>query len=307
MPTANNGGGLARRTVQTPSGTIGFTDRGAGPAALFVHGVFLNADVGRAPSTGHRCAALHCARPALPRRAPKARRADALFAGQAQALTELLDALGIDRVDLVGNDSGGGIAQILPHAIRSASAPSRSPIATSMTAGRRRFEPTVQAVCAGAPPACSVDVQRRERRAQRLGAWFEHPSASDETCAASSLSSWNRWIGSPISRASSAPWTAGRRCGRAAAAPPRCADADRLGHGGSVLRHQVGALAARDDSRCAAHRRAAGREAVLPLRTPGALRRRAAPALACGSRRDTTRGRRRDQRNALTITRICRW
>src|SRR5262249_21962415 len=31
-----------RRTVQTPSGLIGYTEQGTGPVALFVHGVLLN-------------------------------------------------------------------------------------------------------------------------------------------------------------------------------------------------------------------------------------------------------------------------
>jgi pimeloyl-ACP methyl ester carboxylesterase len=37
---------------------------------------------------------------------------DLSFTAQARMLVEVLDALGIDRVDLVGNDSGGAIAQI---------------------------------------------------------------------------------------------------------------------------------------------------------------------------------------------------
>src|SRR5262245_46595538 len=114
MPTANNGGGQVRRTVATPSGTIAYTDRGAGPIALFVHGVFLNADLWDGVIDGltdvRRCIApdLLCHGGTIERAG-----ADVSFAGQAQALVELIDALGIDRVDLVGNDSGGGIAQIM--------------------------------------------------------------------------------------------------------------------------------------------------------------------------------------------------
>jgi pimeloyl-ACP methyl ester carboxylesterase len=37
---------------------------------------------------------------------------DVSFTAQARMLAEVLDALGIDKVDLVGNDSGGAIAQI---------------------------------------------------------------------------------------------------------------------------------------------------------------------------------------------------
>jgi pimeloyl-ACP methyl ester carboxylesterase len=48
---------------------------------------------------------------------------DVSFTAQAQMLSEVLDHLGIDKVDLVGNDSGGAIAQIFaahyPHRLRS--------------------------------------------------------------------------------------------------------------------------------------------------------------------------------------------
>ena len=37
----------------------------------------------------------------------------------ARMLAEFLDALHIDQVDLVGNDSAGGICQIFPHRVRS--------------------------------------------------------------------------------------------------------------------------------------------------------------------------------------------
>ncbi len=37
---------------------------------------------------------------------------DVSFTAQAQMVAEVLDALGIDKIDLVANDSGGAIAQI---------------------------------------------------------------------------------------------------------------------------------------------------------------------------------------------------
>jgi pimeloyl-ACP methyl ester carboxylesterase len=44
---------------------------------------------------------------------------DVSFTAQAKMLLEILDALGIERVDLVSNDSGGGaIAQIFAATIR---------------------------------------------------------------------------------------------------------------------------------------------------------------------------------------------
>src|SRR6266403_3850368 len=37
---------------------------------------------------------------------------DVSFTAQAQMVAEVLDALGIDKIDLVANDSGGAVAQI---------------------------------------------------------------------------------------------------------------------------------------------------------------------------------------------------
>ncbi len=41
---------LSKQSVSTPSGRISYTDRGTGPAALFVHGVLLNGYLWRHPS-----------------------------------------------------------------------------------------------------------------------------------------------------------------------------------------------------------------------------------------------------------------
>jgi pimeloyl-ACP methyl ester carboxylesterase len=104
----------ARKTVATPSGEIAYVERGEGPAALFVHGVPLNGYHWR-----HALAGLGDQRRCL---APDlmglghtnvAADQDLTFEAQAQMLLEFLDALGVDRIDLVGNDSGGAIAQIL--------------------------------------------------------------------------------------------------------------------------------------------------------------------------------------------------
>ncbi|MFP5072182.1 hypothetical protein ACLFMI_21275 [Pseudonocardia nantongensis] len=38
---------LPRTTVETPSGTVAYAERGHGPAALFVHGVIVNAGLWR--------------------------------------------------------------------------------------------------------------------------------------------------------------------------------------------------------------------------------------------------------------------
>ena len=102
-----------RRTIETPSGRIAYVDRGDGPTALFVHGVFLNADLWDGVVDGvsdvRRCIA-----PDILCHGQTRERADAdvSFAGQAEMLLQLVDALDLRQVDLVANDSGGAIAQI---------------------------------------------------------------------------------------------------------------------------------------------------------------------------------------------------
>lgn len=102
-----------RRSVETPSGRIAYRERGSGPVALFVHGVLLNGHLWRHQLAGladvRRCIAPDLLAHGDTEIAPTQ---DVSVTANATMLAELLDALGIDRVDLVGNDSGGGIAQI---------------------------------------------------------------------------------------------------------------------------------------------------------------------------------------------------
>jgi pimeloyl-ACP methyl ester carboxylesterase len=101
------------RTVQTRSGRIAYREEGTGPVALFVHGVLLNKHLWR-----HQLAHLHDVRRCIaldllahgdteitPHQ-------DVSVTANANMIKEFIDALTIDTIDLVGNDSGGGIAQI---------------------------------------------------------------------------------------------------------------------------------------------------------------------------------------------------
>lgn len=101
------------KTVATPSGLIGYVERGQGPVALFVHGVLLNGHLWRhqldALGDVRRCIAVDLLAHG---RTEAAEGQDVSVTANAHMLAQFLDALGIDRVDLVGNDSGGGICQI---------------------------------------------------------------------------------------------------------------------------------------------------------------------------------------------------
>lgn len=111
-------------SVQTASGRIHYTEQGAGPVALFVHGVLLNGHVWRHQLTHlsdmRRCIAVDLLAHGDTEIAPDQ---DVSVTANANMLGEFLDALNIERIDLVGNDSGGGIAQIFaalhPQRVRS--------------------------------------------------------------------------------------------------------------------------------------------------------------------------------------------
>jgi pimeloyl-ACP methyl ester carboxylesterase len=103
----------ARRSVQTASGRIAYTEQGTGPVALFVHGVLLNGHLWRHQladlSDIRRCIAVDLLAHGDTEIEPNQ---DVSVTANARMLEEVLDALNINQVDLVGNDSGGGIAQI---------------------------------------------------------------------------------------------------------------------------------------------------------------------------------------------------
>src|SRR6202022_2950562 len=102
-----------QRSVQTPSGRISYTEQGTGPVALFVHGVLLNGYLWRHQlaelSDIRRCIAVDLLAHGDTEITPDQ---DVSVTANAKMLKEFLDALNIDQVDIIGNDSGGGIAQI---------------------------------------------------------------------------------------------------------------------------------------------------------------------------------------------------
>jgi pimeloyl-ACP methyl ester carboxylesterase len=102
-----------RKQVEIPSGRISYIEQGRGPVALFVHGVLLNGHLWRhqlAELSDMRC----CIAVDLLAHGDTeiASDQDVSVTANAEMLKQFLDALKIDQVDLVGNDSGGGICQI---------------------------------------------------------------------------------------------------------------------------------------------------------------------------------------------------
>lgn len=105
-----------RDNAATPSGTISYLDVGQGRPALFIHGILTNALLWRhviaaTASQDRRCIAVdlpgHGHTPAV------AESADVSLTALAQRVIELCDHLGLERFDVVANDTGGAIAQIV--------------------------------------------------------------------------------------------------------------------------------------------------------------------------------------------------
>ena len=119
---------LPRHFAELSGGPVAYVDQGdpAAPAALFVHGVLVNADLWRNViwdvADVRRCLA-----PDLPGHGATPVPAadgtgDLTLHGHAALLDALCTHLGLDQVDVVANDTGGAIAQVFaaryPHRIR---------------------------------------------------------------------------------------------------------------------------------------------------------------------------------------------
>ncbi len=113
-----------RRHAHTWFGRIAYIDHGRGPAALFIHGFPLSGFQWR-HALGRLGDRRRCLAPDLMGLGytEVSDDQDLTPGAQARMLASLLDRLSISEVDLVANDSGGTIAQIMmalyPHRIRS--------------------------------------------------------------------------------------------------------------------------------------------------------------------------------------------
>ena len=180
----------AKRSVATPSGRISYAEMGTGPVALFVHGVLLNGHLWRHQlaelSDMRRCIAIDLL--AHGDTEIEANQ-DVSVTANATMLGEFLDALKIDQVDLVGNDSGGGISQIFaalnPERVRSLTLTDCDAHDNWPPAA---FKPFLEMAAAGglrgALDAMLAD-KNFYRSRQALGPAYEHPERlADETVEA---------------------------------------------------------------------------------------------------------------------------
>jgi pimeloyl-ACP methyl ester carboxylesterase len=178
---------ISKHSVATPSGRIAYTESGSGPVALFVHGVLLNSHLWRHQleqlADLRRCIAVDLLAHGDTEIAPEQ---DVSVTANAHMLREFLDALGIDQVDLVGNDSGGGICQIFaalnPSRVRSLTL---TDCDTHDNWPPEAFKPFLAMAAAGGLRGTLEAILADKnvfRAPDAMGPAFEHPEqVSDET------------------------------------------------------------------------------------------------------------------------------
>jgi pimeloyl-ACP methyl ester carboxylesterase len=103
------------KQIDLPAGTIRYRDTGSGEPIVFVHGLLVNGALWRkvTPSLERD---FRCVVPDLPlgsHAVAMDARADLSPPGVARLVADFLDALDLDRVTLVGNDTGGAISQLV--------------------------------------------------------------------------------------------------------------------------------------------------------------------------------------------------
>ena len=106
------------QTVELDSGTIHYENTGPadGRPLVFVHGYAMGASLWRPLATRLADSGLRCIAPTWPLGAhpePMRRGADVTMTGVATMIAEFIERLELDDVVLVGNDSGGALAQIV--------------------------------------------------------------------------------------------------------------------------------------------------------------------------------------------------
>jgi pimeloyl-ACP methyl ester carboxylesterase len=101
-----------RRTLRTADGDIAYTESGTGPAAVFVHGMATGGALWRhvieQVDGTTRCIAVD-----LPLHGGTPPRDDPSLTALARLVADLCEGLGLEQIDLVGNDFGGVVAQVV--------------------------------------------------------------------------------------------------------------------------------------------------------------------------------------------------
>ena len=99
--------------IQLAQGTVRYRDEGSGPPIVFVHGALVDGRLWE-PVVDRLTSVARCVVPDLPlgaHRIPMRPDADVSPTGLAQLIADLLSALDLRDVTLVGNDTGGALCQ----------------------------------------------------------------------------------------------------------------------------------------------------------------------------------------------------
>jgi pimeloyl-ACP methyl ester carboxylesterase len=115
MIMGDQGDGPTRRTIELSGGTIHYEESGEGEPLVFVHGFGVNGllwrETAAALAPQHRCIVPDWPLGSHPEgMSPDA---DLTPPGVARMISEFIEALGLEDVTIVGNDSGGAVTQIL--------------------------------------------------------------------------------------------------------------------------------------------------------------------------------------------------
>ena len=176
----------SRHSVETPSGRISYREQGTGPVALFVHGVLLNGHLWRHQlaelSDIRRCVSVDLlAHGDTGSRFRPARMCQFDRQCLAEMIRQFLDALKVDQVDLVGNDSEAVSPRSLPRSTRIECAVSPSPTATRTTIGRLRrsnlfwLSPPAEGCAGRLTPCC-----RTRASIDRRKLWARHTNTRND-------------------------------------------------------------------------------------------------------------------------------
>jgi len=256
----------ARQHVDTQFGRIAYVEAGDGPAAGFLHGFPLNSFHWRHQltelSNDRRCIAIDMMGLGHSQVADDQ---DLSFNSQADMVLGAMDALDINRFDLIGNDTGGGIAQLLatkaPNRVTSLvlsnsdthnNYPPKSLTTIHDAAGQNRLDDIFVAFLENPDSARnglgSVVYENPMHLSDELLATYLRPLTA--TPARRRLV--NRYIHSQDNAelVSIEPLLYRAREHRTSATEARGSDPDTVGNIRRIFRCRMGVLAGKDDSRC---------------------------------------------------------
>jgi pimeloyl-ACP methyl ester carboxylesterase len=106
---------LPLKTLQLPQGPVQYLERGRGQPIVFVHGLLVDNKLWQ-PIVAELSQGLRCIAPNWPLGAhavPMAPTADLSVMGMTRLIADLMTALDLRDVILVGNDTGGALAQMV--------------------------------------------------------------------------------------------------------------------------------------------------------------------------------------------------